>query len=61
MYKIVNKKELTSNIFLMDIETPRVWKSAKTGRFIIIKDDGKGERIPLTIVDYSRDFHRFYN
>ncbi|WP_455791285.1 sulfide/dihydroorotate dehydrogenase-like FAD/NAD-binding protein [Clostridium butyricum] len=55
MYKIVNKKELTNNIFLMDIEAPRVAKSAKTGQFIIIKNDEKGERIPLTIADYDKE------
>ncbi|NFG24601.1 sulfide/dihydroorotate dehydrogenase-like FAD/NAD-binding protein [Clostridium botulinum] len=55
MYKIVSKRELTNNIFLMDIEAPRVAKSAKPGQFIIIKNDEKGERIPLTIADYNKN------
>ncbi|AYE33657.1 sulfide/dihydroorotate dehydrogenase-like FAD/NAD-binding protein [Clostridium septicum] len=55
MYKIVGKRELTNNIFLMDIEAPRVAKSAQPGQFIIIKNDEKGERIPLTIADYNRE------
>ena len=55
MFKIVSKKELTNNIYLMDIEAPRVAKSAKPGQFIIIKNDEKGERIPLTIADYDRE------
>ena len=55
MYKIVKKKELTDNIFLMDIEAPRVARSAKPGQFIIIKNDDKGERIPLTIADYNKE------
>ena len=55
MYKIVNKKELTNNIFSMDIEAPGVAKSAKPGQFIIIKNDEKGERIPLTIADYDQE------
>lgn len=54
MYKIVSKRELTDNIFLMDIEAPRVAKSANPGQFIIIKNDEKGERIPLTIADYNK-------
>ncbi|WP_143328835.1 sulfide/dihydroorotate dehydrogenase-like FAD/NAD-binding protein, partial [Clostridium beijerinckii] len=49
------KKELTNNIFSMDIEAPRVAKSAKPGQFIIIKNDEKGERIPLTIADYDQE------
>jgi ferredoxin/flavodoxin---NADP+ reductase len=55
VYKITSKKELTDNIFLMDIEAPRVAKSAKPGQFIIIKNDEKGERIPLTIADYDAE------
>ena len=55
MYKITDKRYLTSNIYLMDIEAPRVAKSAKPGQFIIIRNDKKGERIPLTIADYDRD------
>ena len=55
MYKILNKKELTENILLMDIEAPRVAKSAKPGQFIIIKNDDKGERVPLTIADYNEE------
>ncbi|HCW05109.1 MAG TPA: NAD-binding oxidoreductase [Clostridium sp.] len=55
MYKIVSKRELAKNIFLMDIEAPRVAKSAKPGQFIIIKNDEKGERIPLTIADYDKE------
>ncbi|MBN1039633.1 sulfide/dihydroorotate dehydrogenase-like FAD/NAD-binding protein [Clostridium sp. ZS1] len=55
MYKIVSKRELTNNIFLMDIEAPRIAKSAKPGQFIIIKNDDKGERIPLTIADYDSE------
>lgn len=55
MYKIKDKRYLTENIYLMDIEAPRVAKSAKPGQFIIIKNDEKGERIPLTIADYDRE------
>ncbi|MBW6411960.1 sulfide/dihydroorotate dehydrogenase-like FAD/NAD-binding protein, partial [Clostridium weizhouense] len=49
------KRELTNNIYLMDIEAPRVAKSAQPGQFIIIKNDEKGERVPLTIADYDRE------
>ena len=55
VYKIVKKRMLSSNIFLMDIEAPRVAKSAKPGQFVIVKMDDKGERIPLTICDYDAE------
>ncbi|MDU6481627.1 MAG: sulfide/dihydroorotate dehydrogenase-like FAD/NAD-binding protein [Paeniclostridium sordellii] len=51
--KIVKKKKLTDSIYLMDIEAPRVAKASKPGQFIIVKNDEKGERIPLTIADYD--------
>ncbi|QCX33765.1 sulfide/dihydroorotate dehydrogenase-like FAD/NAD-binding protein [Caloramator sp. E03] len=55
MYKIVKKRELANNIYLMDIEAPRVAKSANPGQFVIIRMDEKGERIPLTICDYDKE------
>jgi ferredoxin/flavodoxin---NADP+ reductase len=55
MYKIVEKRLLASQIYLMDIEAPRVAKSAKPGQFIIVRMDEKGERIPLTICDYDKE------
>ena len=55
MYKIISKKELTDKIYLMEIEAPRVAKSANPGQFIIIKNDEKGERVPLTIADYNKE------
>ncbi|KYH34603.1 dihydroorotate dehydrogenase B (NAD(+)), electron transfer subunit [Clostridium tepidiprofundi DSM 19306] len=53
MFKIVEKRQLAPQIFLMDIEAPRVAKSAKPGQFVIIRLDEEGERIPLTICDYD--------
>ncbi|MCM0650770.1 sulfide/dihydroorotate dehydrogenase-like FAD/NAD-binding protein [Clostridium swellfunianum] len=55
MYKIVEKRILAPNIYLMDVEAPRVAKSAKPGQFLIVKMHEKGERIPLTICDYDAD------
>ena len=55
MYKIVKKRLLANSIYLMDIEAPRVAKSAQPGQFIIIKNDEKGERLPLTVADYDRE------
>lgn len=55
MFKIVDKRLLTDNIYLMDIEAKRVAKSAKPGQFVIVKTDEKGERIPLTIAGYDAE------
>lgn len=55
MYKILKAEELTTNIFLMEVEAKRVAKSCQPGQFIIVKIDEGGERIPLTICDYDRE------
>ncbi len=55
MYKIIKAEELTTNIYLMDVEAPRVAKSCQPGQFVIVRMDEDGERIPLTICDYDTD------
>ena len=55
MYKIVKAEELTTNIFLMEVEAARIAKSCQPGQFIIARMDEAGERIPLTICDYNRE------
>ncbi|MBQ9990810.1 MAG: sulfide/dihydroorotate dehydrogenase-like FAD/NAD-binding protein [Lachnospiraceae bacterium] len=54
MYKIIRAEKLTENIYLMDVEAPRVAKKCEPGQFIIVRVDENGERIPLTICDYYR-------
>lgn len=55
MYKILEAEELTTNIYLMVVEAPRVAKSCLPGQFIIVRTDENSERIPLTICDYDRN------
>lgn len=55
MYKILKAEELAANIYLMDVEAPRVAEYCLPGQFVIVKMDEKGERIPLTICDYNRE------
>lgn len=55
MYKIVRKEELTTNIYLMDVEAKRVAAACKPGQFVIVRMGEDGERIPLTICDYDRE------
>lgn len=55
MFKILKKEYLANNIWLMDIEVPRVAKTCQPGQFVIVKMDEKGERIPLTVCDYDRE------
>ncbi len=55
MYKIVKKRLLAENIYLMDVYAPRVAKASNPGQFVIVKMDEIGERIPLTICDYNKE------
>ena len=55
MYKILTKKILAPGVVLMDIDVPRVARSAQPGQFVIVRAHNQGERIPLTICDYDRD------
>ncbi len=55
MYQILRKEKLAENIYLMDIQAPRVAKSAHPGQFVIVRATKEGERIPLTISDYDTE------
>ena len=55
MYQIKRAEVLAKNIYLMDVEAPRVAKHCEPGQFVIVKIDEKGERVPLTICDYDRE------
>ena len=55
MYQILEAKELTTNIYLMVVEAPRVARNCQPGQFVIVRMDKDGERIPLTICDYNRE------
>ncbi|MEM3736665.1 MAG: sulfide/dihydroorotate dehydrogenase-like FAD/NAD-binding protein [Candidatus Bathyarchaeia archaeon] len=55
MYKIVAKRELAPTVKLFEISAPLVANKAKAGQFIILRIDEKGERVPFTIADWSRE------
>jgi ferredoxin--NADP+ reductase len=52
MSKILHKKQLSSDVYLMRLEAPLIAEERKAGQFIMLQlDDDYGERIPLTIAD----------
>lgn len=54
-YRILRKRDLNPQIFLMEIEAPLVAKKAEPGQFIILRIDETGERVPFTIADFNRE------
>ncbi len=55
MFKIVRKENLAPKIYLFEVETPMIAKSALPGQFLIVRVDSEGERVPLTICDYDKE------
>lgn len=50
MYKILSKKQLSENVFQMDVAAPAVARARRPGQFVIVAvEEEAGERIPLTI------------
>lgn len=54
MFKILKKEYLANNIWLMDIEAPKVAKSCKPGQFVIVKMDEEGRESRLQYVTITR-------
>lgn len=54
-YKIVTKKVLNPQIFLMEVDAPLIARRAEPGQFIILRIDEYGERVPFTIADFDRE------
>ena len=55
MNKIIKKKNLNSQVTLMEIDAPEIARKAEPGQFIILRVNEDGERIPLTVADYDRE------
>ena len=56
MNTIRKKQQLSENVYRMEIDAPLIAKNRKAGQFIILMvDEARGERIPLTIADADPD------
>ena len=53
MYEILKKLELAPKIKLFEISASEIAMKAKAGQFVIFRVNEKGERIPLTLVDWE--------
>jgi ferredoxin--NADP+ reductase len=52
MNRILHKRQLAENVFLMRLRAPLIAEERRPGQFIILQlDEDFGERIPLTIAD----------
>jgi len=55
LYKILGREDLTSDIHLLKVQAPSIAKKAHAGQFVIVRNDERGERIPLTIADWDEE------
>jgi NAD(P)H-flavin reductase len=55
LYRILGREDLTSNIHLLKVQAPSIAKKAQAGQFVIVRNDERGERIPLTIADWDEE------
>lgn len=55
MYEILNKEVLNPTIEKMEIKAPFIARKCLAGQFLMVMVEEDGERIPLTIADYSRE------
>ncbi|HEX7581070.1 MAG TPA: NAD-binding oxidoreductase, partial [Thermoanaerobaculia bacterium] len=56
MYQIVKREQVSDVTFLWDVHAPDVAKAAQPGHFVMVRLKEGGERIPLTVADYDRDW-----
>ncbi|MBN2476299.1 MAG: sulfide/dihydroorotate dehydrogenase-like FAD/NAD-binding protein [Pirellulales bacterium] len=55
MFKILRKTELAPDIWEMEVAAPQIAQKARPGQFVVAMADERGERIPLTIADFTPD------
>lgn len=55
MNRILEKRQLSDDVFLMRVEAPLIAQERLPGQFVIIQiDNDYGERVPLTIADADK-------
>jgi len=53
--KILEKQQLSENVYKMVLDGPKIARKRKAGQFIVLRIHEEGERIPLTIADADAD------
>ena len=56
MYRIVRRQQFSDTTFLWDVHAPDVARAAQPGHFVMVRLHEGGERIPLTVADFDREW-----
>jgi ferredoxin--NADP+ reductase len=54
MFKIANKEKLAKEVTKINVEAPHIAEKAEAGQFVVVVNDEKAERVPLTLADWNR-------
>jgi NAD(P)H-flavin reductase len=54
-FRIVAREDYSDVTYMLEVAHPVMAKAAKPGQFVIVMEHEHGERIPLTIADFSRE------
>jgi len=54
-FRIVAREDYSDVTYMLEVAHPMMANSARPGQFVIVMEDEQGERIPLTIADFSRE------
>lgn len=54
-FEIVAREDYSDVTFMLEVRHPLMAKAAKPGQFVIVMSHAEGERIPLTIADFSTE------
>ena len=56
MFKIIEKKQLSADVFYFKVNAPEIARNRKAGHFVLVQIDvDYGERVPLTIADANAE------
>jgi len=54
-FRIVAREDYSDVTYMLEVAHPQMAQAAKPGQFVIVMEHEHGERIPLTIADFSRE------
>ncbi len=52
-YPILEKQQLSEQVFCLRVRAPQIAAGAQAGQFVILRINEEGERFPLTLADWS--------
>ena len=52
-YEIVAREDFSPSTFLLEVRHPQLARAAHAGQFVMVMTHAEGERIPLTLADFS--------